>query len=478
MLFNIIRNDWRNLRADRSLWIIGALLAVLIGYGVHNGGAWVRFQQDTLTQAAEEEAGRLTLIKTSIESANAGRANPPSWRDPRNPFAVGNTQAAHYVSMPPAPLAALAVGQSDLLPYYFKLSLKSRDTLLGNDEIENPVHLLSGRFDLAFVIIYLFPLLVLALSYNLISSEKEDGTLAMTLSQPVRLGTLAWGKAGFRALFILALSTLISLAGTLASGVNLSAAGASPRFLLWVAVVAAYGAFWFAAAVAVNALGRSSATNAIALAGLWLGFVLLIPALLNVTVKALHPVPSRVELIQAMRVASDDITRQRSQLMAKYLEDHPEFAAATDDSMAQYAIRTAAILDELDRRVQPVLATFDEQLTLQQAMVDRYRFLSPAILVQSALYDLAGTNLYRYRHFLHLTEQFHAAWRTHFEPLIARNVRLTPAHINSLPRFHFQEEPFQAVFTRTTAALAGLGLSALLAAALSAWWLRRYPVAA
>lgn len=478
MLWNIVRNDWRNLRADRSLWIVAALLAALIGYGVHNGSTWVRFQRDTLRQAAQEESHRLTLIKSGIDSANAGRTNPPSFRDPRNPFAVGNTQAAHYVSMPPAPLAPLAVGQSDILPYYFKLSLKSRDTLLGNDEIENPVHLLSGRFDLAFVIIYLFPLLVLSLSYNLISSEKEDGTLAMTLSQPVRLRTLAWGKAGFRGLFVLALATLISLAGTLASGVDLFGAEAWPRFLLWIAVVAAYGAFWFAAAVAVNALGKSSATNAIVLAGLWLGFVLLIPALLNVTVKAVHPVPSRVELIQAMRVASDDITRQRSQVMAKYLEDHPEFAANSEDAMAQFAIRTAAILEELDRRVQPVLARFDEQLTLQQAMVDRYRFLSPAILVQSALYDLAGANLPRYRHFLRLTEHFHLSWRKHFEPLIAKNVRLTPAHIDALPRFTFQEEPLGAVLARTTTALAGLSLSALFAAALSAWWLRRYPVTA
>jgi len=203
--------------------------------------------------------------------------------------------------MPPAPLAALAVGQSDLLPYYYKISLRSRDTLLGNDEIENPVHLLSGRFDLAFVILYLYPLVILALSYNLISGEKEDGTLAITLSQPVGLRALALGKIGFRGLFVLALATLLSFAGALLSGVNLAAEGVLPRLALWVAVVAAYGAFWFALAVLVNAMGRGSSTNALTLAGLWLVFVLLIPSLLNVGTKAAHPVPSRVEMIQAMR---------------------------------------------------------------------------------------------------------------------------------------------------------------------------------
>jgi ABC-2 type transport system permease protein len=130
----------------------------------------------------------------------------------------------------------------------------------------------------------------------------------------------------------------MSLVGVLLSGVDLGAEGVVTRFLMWTGVVAAYGAFWFALAVGVNALGKSSAANALALAGMWLGFVLVIPSLLNVVVKTIHPVPSRVDMIQAMRVASDDVTQQRSKLMAKYLEDHPELVGASQDSMAD-AIR-------------------------------------------------------------------------------------------------------------------------------------------
>jgi ABC-2 type transport system permease protein len=65
-------------------------------------------------------------------------------------------------AMRPAATGALAIGQSDLYPYYFKISTNSKETFANNDEIENPVHLLAGRFDLAFVIVYLLPLVILA----------------------------------------------------------------------------------------------------------------------------------------------------------------------------------------------------------------------------------------------------------------------------------------------------------------------------
>ncbi len=476
MIGLIARNDFRNLRADPTLWAIAILLATTIGYGVYNGATWVRFQSATVQSAMAEEAQRLGGLKKGIADMNAGRVNLPSFRDPRSAFSVGYTMGSHWAIMPPAPLAALAIGQSDLLPYYYKVSLRSRDTMLGNDEIENPVHLLSGRFDLAFVIIYLYPLVILALSYNLISSEKEDGTLAMTLSQPVGLRALALGKIGFRGLFVLVLATVLSFVGALLSGVNLGAEGVLPKFLMWIGVVAAYGAFWFALAVAVNALGRGSSTNALTLAGLWLTFVLLIPSLLNVAIKAAHPVPSRVDMIQAMRVASDEVTAQRSKLMARYLEDHPELVGASSDTVAQLAIRNVAMMEETERRVQPVLKRFDEQLIRQQGLVDQYRYLSPAILTQAALYDLAGTNTFRYKHFLTLIDRFHRDWRAHFSPFMLKSAKLTGNDIDSLPRFRFREESSSAVISRSAVALFGLIGLTLVVTLVAARMLSRYPI--
>jgi ABC-2 type transport system permease protein len=41
------------------------------------------------------------------------------------------------------------VGQGDLLPYYVRVTTQPKQAFINNDEIENPTHLLLGRFDLA-----------------------------------------------------------------------------------------------------------------------------------------------------------------------------------------------------------------------------------------------------------------------------------------------------------------------------------------
>ncbi len=98
------------------------------------------------------------------------------------------------------------------------MTTRAEVTFLNNDEIENPVHLISGRFDVAFVILYLYPLVILAISYNLISREQESGTLAMTLAQPVSLEEVVLGKIVFRFLFVVAIGIVLFIGGLIATG--------------------------------------------------------------------------------------------------------------------------------------------------------------------------------------------------------------------------------------------------------------------
>jgi ABC-2 type transport system permease protein len=454
MLSQIMKHDWRNLSADRTLWAIAAVLVMAIGYGAYNGDSWVRFQSETLRAAAEEERQRLETIQRDIVAADAGKIKPSPFVDPRSPAAVGRRLGARYAMMPPGPLAPLAIGQSDLYPYYFKVTTSSKDTFLNNDEIEHPVHLLSGRFDLAFVILYLYPLVILALSYNLLSGEKEAGTLALTLSQPVTLRSLVAGKIALRFGFVLAVAVGLSLAGVTLAGADLASEGWIVRLGLWIGVVAAYGAFWFALAVGINGLGASSATNAMALSGIWLTLVLLIPSLLNVFVKVAHPVPSRVELINSMRGASSEASKQGSKLLALYLEDHPDLAGGA--AKGDFYTIGIAVQEEVDRKMQPVLDRFDRQLASQQALLDRYRYLSPAIAAQAALNDIAGTSVHRHKHFLSLADRFHGEWRRWFVPRIMKRERLAPEDVETLPSFSFHDEPHTGVVRRALTALTGL----------------------
>jgi ABC-2 type transport system permease protein len=247
---------------------------------------------------------------------------------------------------------------------------------------------------------------------------------------------------------------------------------------MWLVVVVAYGAFWFALAIAVNALGKSSATNAVILAACWLAFVVVLPVGVNLVATTLYPVPSRVEFITAMRGETQAAHFKSSQLLGKYFQDHPELARPADTSSPfsktgedDFAMLSLAKDEMIGRALQPVLERFNTQLAAQHRFTNRFRFLSPAILTQAALYDIAGTGVARYQHFLAQVEAFHQTWQRFFTPRVFEKRSLAAADLDQLPKFNWLEESFSAQATR---ALLPVLLLLAVAVLIGALGLRRY----
>jgi len=475
MLARIIRHEWRTLGADATLWVVGVAFIAAIGYGVWNGARWVGFQQAALASASAEEAERYVKLQTEVDDLQRTGGKVSPFRDPRSPSNAGGRLGPRYASLPPGPLAALAVGQSDLLPYYFKVSTDSRDAVVGATEIENPQRLLVGRFDLAFVLIFFYPILILALCYNMLSAEQEQGTLALTLSQPLSLATLTTGKVLLRATVLVGLVVVCTLAALVIGGVDLAAPGALARLGLWVAAVVAYGAFWFGLAMLVASLGLRSAANATVLASAWLVLVVVLPSVFNLVATSVFPVPSRMELVQAVRAASDDANAAGSKLLATYYADHPELATGdAAQAMTDFNVVRVAVNDDVERRVRPVIVRYEQQIAGQQRLVDGLRFISPAVLMQSALNDIAGTGYERHQRFLQQVDGYHAAWRQFFTPLIFQKASFTD--YRTTPRFAFEEETSGRVAGRVTPAVLGLAIPALALVWFALARLGRFPV--
>jgi ABC-2 type transport system permease protein len=193
---------------------------------------------------------------------------------------------------------------------------------------------------------------------------------------------------------------------------------------------------------------------------------LLVPAGISLAVKTLHPVPSRIDLILALRSATDAATAERSKLLAAYYEDHPEFApagqaaGAAEDANAIRVVSAAKI----ERDLAPVLAGYQSQLARQQSLVEKLSFLSPALLAQSALADAAGTGSARHHAFLRQAVAHHAELRAFFNPRILRKEKFTAW--DDVPPFRYVEESARAVALRVAPALLGLLLAAT---ALTVW---------
>ena len=304
----VVRNEARLLVAVRVLLLALILFAALFAYSLANGMAWVSKVEGTVEAVRVADEERTAALIEELEAIASGAEPASPFRDPRAPNVLGGARGARTAVLEPGPLAALSVGQSDLLPYYYDVSIYTNEqTFLQNGEVANPLNLMVGRFDLAFVLVYLLPLLVLALGYNVLSAEREQGTLALTLSQPVSARGVVAAKRLFRAFLVIGLALGVSIVGAALSG----GFAAPSRLVIWSVAVVAYALFWFGLAAWVNTLGRPSAWNATVLVGAWLGLVVVLPALVNIGAGLLHPLPSRVEMITTARTASAARSRRR-----------------------------------------------------------------------------------------------------------------------------------------------------------------------
>ena len=171
------------------------------------------------------------------------------------------------------------------------------------------------------------------------------------------------------------------------------------RALLWTVAVLVYGAIWHGLALVVNARGMSAPANALVLAGIWLLFAVVGPSCVNLLIAVRYPMPSRVEAAVEARAATQEATVQGSQQLGQFLQDHPTTANVGREGMRQFALLQAERDRKVAERLQAVDASFDAQLRKQQRLASWLSVLSPTMVAQNVLLDVAGTSTFRFDHF-------------------------------------------------------------------------------
>ncbi|MCU0427840.1 MAG: DUF3526 domain-containing protein [Candidatus Kapabacteria bacterium] len=439
MFKHIIRYDWLLLRSTRTFALSVALLALFTAFALWNGARHAHFQRTTLAAIDSTERAAYAALQSAVRDIEQGKPYKGNeFQNPQLPYPIGGNKGARFATLPPAPLALVSFGQSDLLPYYYRVTMTKQQSLYHAEEIANAATLYNGNFDVAFVVVYLLPLIIIALSYNIVSAEREQGTLAMLLTSDIRFGRLVLSKFLFRFVVVSFVFAVVLLAGIGFAGVNLLQA--SSELALMLLVVVLYAAFWFALSFAVNSFGRNSGVNAALLLGVWLLLVLIIPSILTITATTLHPAPSRVELITQTREASDAAKKRTAQLLSKFYEDHPELLPKGKEiNPKDFATASLSAQMEVDKSLKPLQDRFSAQTEAQQSLIGSYRFLSPSVFVQQTLNDIAGTGYRRYADFTAQTYSFYQRFQQFFVGKVFRQERMTSADFELIPAFRYAQ---------------------------------------
>ncbi|WP_375759490.1 ABC transporter permease [Corallococcus exercitus] len=336
----------------------------------------------------------------------------------------------HLTTDPPSPLTFAALGQRDVQPYVLRVRLLGLQSQLYESETLNPELALPGAFDFAFVLIYLAPLVIIALMYDLVSGEREAGRLRLLVSLPVS-GRGVWARRS-------ALRYLLVLGALLGPfGVGAVIAGAPVGGSFAVALAAAlYVLFWLGLALWVAARGRSSAANGAVLMGCWIVLTLLAPALANAVISRALPVAKGIDLTLAQRERVHrawDIPKQET--FQPFFVKHPEWKD-TPPVLGRFHWKWYYAMHEVgDDGVSAEVAEYRRSLTAREVWTARLGWLLPAVAVQTLLHRTADSDLLAHLAYQHDVERFHTGLRDFYYPYLFQERPFQKADFEQVPRY-------------------------------------------
>lgn len=471
LFWHMAKHELKLLQREGSATLTLLTLTVAVALAGWLGAVRTQQQARSTEWFQQAEIERLNLYRARAarmeqQLPEGGRGPIPVYEftwGPRKPLWPAAWAPLSAV-LPPGPLAVAFAGQSDLYPQAF--AGWTREAVA--ESTENPLQMLVGRLDLGLVLLFLLPLLAIALGHDLISGEDENGTLAQVLAQPVTLGALLAAKLAARAALLLGPWLALSTLAVWTTPPGLDAPGVALRWAWFCLASVLYVAFWLLLAAAVNLRFRRTETSALVLAGAWLALLVVVPSAAGLLAASAYPVPSRAEFVEARR-ATDEASKEipEREALTAFFAAHPDLPADLSayppdgrPYVTAHARREARLRqhEEISRR-------FALPLERQRRLITCLSFLSPVLGLREALAELAGTGHGRYEHFLSQARGFHQATTRYFYPPVF-HVREFPAEAyDRVPRFHYQEEAAHDVVSRALPSLLPLALVTLVLAA-------------
>ncbi|MFN6935237.1 MAG: DUF3526 domain-containing protein [Tsuneonella sp.] len=409
-------HEVRLLLRQRLTLVALALLALLTVAAIGAGLAEVARQRAAIAAIPAAQSEDIAAIAAYVDrSKDAGTA-------------------AYYSFHPtwdsPAPLAFAALGMRDVSPYILRVRALGLEAQIYDGDTFNPELALPGRFDFAFVLVFLAPLFVIALFHDLVSSEREAGR-QRTLDALPRGGKRLWRRRSLLRFALLWGVLAIPFAvAAVASGVGALA------IAIVVLLIAAYLLFWIAMAALVGRLRWSSVTNAATLAACWLVLVLVVPTLANVLINRAIPVDQGAEIALAQR---DKVNRAwdipREETMARFYASHPEWAKSAPLPPKFHYKWYFAFHQVGDESVARQVRAYREGLERRDATARSLGWALPSVGVQALLSRLAETDLRAQLAYQDRVRAFHGKLRQFYYSYLFTDQPFGKANFDKAPAF-------------------------------------------
>lgn len=442
-----MRREWRLAVADRvvplTLAVVGMLTLLALMTGWLRTKQRIAYQQtlrrdNSIQQRFLESAFRQSETSDSISIELSPIQEDRlvelqmSARSPDIMRYIGGIWRSIY---PASPLSSLSMGATGEWPDHYYHGASSTTQTLNRTGRANPSLATIGVFDATLLVGAILPLVVIALTYNVVSSDREHGRWSLVGLHAASTPRLIVTRCVVRVVGLLIAVVTVLTACVLIVETTDWGTAATGNLLIWIAWLIAYLAFWTALAISVNFLPVSSSGAGLLLLLAWFILVIVIPSAVQLGTNRSFQFLPPAELVVIEKEIQIQTEEESDKVWADFLREHAEIALDGDNPQQEGLLRDVALNQVVRSRVAARLEKHYQQYLDRESTLDRSQLLSPLLAWRTAADQCAGTSLRHYVEFAKQTSKFHDTFISYFEPFSISGQELSRSDIEELPKF-------------------------------------------
>lgn len=335
------------------------------------------------------------------------------------------------------PINGLSIGQRDVNSSIQSLTIRGLEAQKYDADLNNPTNLLLGNIDFSFVLIFLFPLIIIAFTYNIISEEKESGTWRIVAIQSKNLFLYILQLFFIRFIAVVAVLLFILFLSFFFLKIPLESI-----FFSFVGISILYILFWFGICFWIASLQKNSNANAVILLSIWIVLIIILPASLNNYLVNKYPVPEALSTTLKQRKGyHEKWDMDKTLTMNRFYARYPQFKKfpLPDKEFSWLWYYAMQQIGDDDAATQAI--AFKEKLIQRNNASKLIAQFIPTIHTQLQLNEIAQAGLSNQLAFLDETGRFHEKKRLYFYPKIFSEVPVNSENWKKFEVEIFKNQP-------------------------------------
>lgn len=372
------------------------LYAISILYGCQTGYDLFKKHNIEIKSIKSKNADFEKKMLVQYDELEQGLIEKPR-RDPTIPYwAIWNTPS--YALKSPSPMIVFSTGQAEQYGYYKKVTNWS--TVFDNDlaeEIANPERLALGTLDFSFVLLFLTPILLIILLFNIGGLEKDNGFDKLIYLNDISKKSWLITRFSYYFLVLFTLICFLLIPYAVLSGVFTNEL---MSFFTLMVLIFLYIFLWVSIFYFINYWGKGSVDQAIKMISVWVALSIIMPGLFHQITSIKFSTNYMVDYLDVARDQRYEIFDMSTDtLQNELLESFPILKSSVyaQDTTINKGIINRSISGLVNILNKKAAGKIEKESELKNNFVRSTLLLNPIMYFQNKINEVSEADYYAYK---------------------------------------------------------------------------------